>query len=355
MPESTPPGAVLLIPVRGLPEIGPGDDLGLLIMRALEQAGSPLQDGDILVVTSKVVSKAEGLVVRTTQPSDRQELVLRESDRVVSERATSTGLTRVVAAHAGPVMAGAGIDASNTGEADLLLLPQDPDASARWVHDKVLAASTEPLRIGVVLSDTAGRPWRAGLVDLALGLSGIEGIDDLRGRADTDGRDLAVTVRCLADELAAAADLVKGKIDRVPAAVIRGLSHLVVSDGSSARSLVRSGPDDWFALGRAEAVREALGIRAGSPESENVGIESVHPETLSQRVDRALQVALHGCDGVEAAHPAGDASTLRIRARDDIQLGRAVARLEVALAGERLTATTAYDDSTSVVHVTQPS
>ncbi|KNX37746.1 coenzyme F420-0:L-glutamate ligase [Luteipulveratus halotolerans] len=347
-----PVADVRLLPVTGLPEVRPGDDLGRLVVEALERAGTPLVDGDVVVVTSKVVSKAEGLIA-STDAIDRSELVLRESHRVVSERSTDTGVTRVVASHAGPVMAGAGIDASNTGDAELLLLPHDPDASARWVHDKILAAVARPVRIGVVLSDTAGRPWRTGLVDLALGLSGIQALDDLRGRSDTEGRDLAVTVRCLADEIAAAADLVKGKVDRVPVAVVRGLGQVVVADGSTARSLVRAGVEDWFALGRAEAVRDALGVSPGSALSDNIGIESVRPEPLSRRVDRALQVALTGGDAVEAAHLAGDATVVRLRARSELQLGRAWARFEVALAGERLQSASSHEDGTVVVHISE--
>ncbi|MDE9367704.1 coenzyme F420-0:L-glutamate ligase [Luteipulveratus sp. YIM 133132] len=355
MPDAvTGSGGLQVLPVVGLPEVEPGADVGRLVVRCLEDAGTPLQDGDIVVVTSKIVSKAERLVATVHDPSERADLVLRESHRVVSERATGTGITRVVAAHAGPVMAGAGIDASNTGDAELLLLPHDPDASARRVHDQLLAAVPHALRIGVLLSDTAGRPWRAGLVDLALGVSGVLPTDDLRGRYDAEGRPLAVTVRCLADEIAAAADLVKGKTERIPVAVVRGLPDLVVADGPGARSLVRSDAEDWFSLGRAEAVRDALGVAPGSAESLNIGIESVLPETLTQRVDRALQTALLGCNAVEAAHTADDASTVRLRATDPVELGRAWARFEVALAGERLQCSGSHDETTVAVHIADP-
>lgn len=334
--DSTP-GSVALIPLPGLPEVVTGDDLGELIVGAAQRASIELLDGDILCVTSKIVSKADGLVARASDAHERQALVRRESTHVVSERATSAGFTRVVAALAGPVMAGAGIDASNTGDAELLLLPRDPDASAKAVQQQVISALGSPRQIGVVLTDTAGRPWRAGLVDLALGLHGIRALDDLRGQQDTEGRDLAVTVRCLADEIASAADLVKGKIDRVPVAIVRGLANLVVPEGHSAKSLVRNGPDDWFALGRAEAVREALGIVPGSPESENIGIESVYPETVHGRLQRAVRAALPGCPGVGASSGApADEMDVDLMSADPIQLGRAWARLEVALAGERL-------------------
>lgn len=334
-----------ILPVRGIPQVRAGDDVGALVVTALRAQGEHLHDGDLLVVTSKLVSKAEHLVPAgvsaqdghaTTDPADRAALVLAESSRVVSERATSTGTTRVVAALAGPVMAGAGIDASNTGSSDLLLLPHDPDAAAAALRAAVVSAWGEPVRVGVVLSDTAGRPWRAGLTDFALGLAGVRGVDDLRGRTDSEGRELAVTVRCLADEVAAAADLVKGKLDGVPVAVVRGLDGLVVDGpGTGARELVRSGPDDWFALGRAEAVRDALGVPAGSPLSESCGIESVHPEPLADRIARAVRVALADPLG-PGVGAASDGDRVELRADDPVLLGRAWARLEVALAGERL-------------------
>lgn len=327
-----------ILPVRGIPQVRAGDDVGALVVTALRAQGERLRDGDLLVVTSKLVSKADDLVPTT---DDRAALVLAESDRVVSERATSTGTTRVVAALAGPVMAGAGIDASNTGSSELLLLPHDPDAAAAGLRAAVVGAWGEPVRVGVVLSDTAGRPWRAGLTDFALGLAGVRGVDDLRGRTDSEGRELAVTVRCLADEVAAAADLVKGKLDGVPVALVRGLDGLVVDGpGTRARELVRSGPEDWFALGRAESVRDALGVPAGSPLSESCGIESVHPEPLADRIARAVRVALAdpavrrgGEAGVGAT---SDGDRVELRADDPVLLGRAWARVEVALAGERL-------------------
>ncbi len=335
---------ITLLPVHGIPEITPGTDLGSTLADALRACRITLTDGDIVVVTSKIVSKAEGLFAAH---GDRARLTLEESQAVVTERATSGAPTRVVSALAGPVMAGAGIDASNAADDRLLLLPRDPDASAARVHAGLAAAVGGTARFGVVLSDTAGRPWRAGLVDFALGLHGIDPLDDLRGRPDTEGRDLAVTVRNLADEIAAAADLVKGKVDRVPAAVVRGLSALVTQDPATprARDLVRKGPDDWFSMGRAEAVRAALGVPPGSAASEAVGVESVHPEPLVERVRRAARVALSGGDAarIEAtpdSAPGGPDGTVTatLTADDPVVLGRTWARLEVALAGERLVA-----------------
>ncbi len=342
---------ISLLPVPGIPEITPGTDLGIVIRNALHAIGERLRDGDIVVVTSKIVSKAEGLFVPN---DDRARLTLRESQAVVTERSTPGQPTRVVASVAGPVMAGAGIDASNAGDDRLLLLPRDPDASAARVHACLREAGSADTRFAVVLSDTAGRPWREGLVDFALGLHGLVALHDLRGHADAKGRDLAVTVRNLADEIAAAADLVKGKLDRVPVAIVRGLPDLVTSEPGcgGARGLVRRGPQDWFAMGRAEAVRAALGIAPGSPASERVGIESVQPETLDARAGRAARVALSQGDPA-TIEPLMDAITadgirMRITADDPVVLGRVWARLEVALAGERLTSHLADRDARTV-------
>lgn len=356
---------ITLSPLHGMPDIKPGDDLAALIAGCLAAQGDSLLPGDIVVVTSKIVSKADGLYVAT---ADRADLVLQESTAVVAERRTSTGMTRVVASVVGPVMAGAGIDASNapsnavpdassgaeSRETDdqLLLLPRDPDASARRLHAG-LTALVGHENFGVILSDTSGRPWRTGLTDFALGAAGIQLVDDLRGHADTGGRDLAVTVRNLADAVAAAADLVKGKVDGVPVAVVRGLSSMVVpvDRGEPVSTLVRSGPADWFALGQAEAVRAALGVSAGSPESEEAGIASVHPEPLIDRVERSVRVALHGelaqLADVRSSVDEG-AVRLHLVCDDPVLLGRVWARIEVALRGERLDATTEVSDPREV-------
>lgn len=310
---------ITLLPVTGLPEIGAGDDLAALIAAATD-----LHDGDIVVITSKVVSKALGLSVLT---DDRQALVLEQSTAIVAERATGTGVTRIVAATSGPVMTGAGIDASNS-EA-LLLLPPDPDAAAADLRAALEAATG--VHLAVVLSDTSGRPWRAGLSDFALGTSGLQRLDDLRGLADTHGRDLAVTVRNLADEIASAADLVKGKIERVPVAVVRGSASLLTDDPQP--SLVRTGPSDWFALGRHEAVRDALGVAPGSPDAEAIGLPAVGDEPVAIRLQRAVRAAAHGQPPVTAQV---DDASVELSAEDPVALGRMWARVEVALAGERL-------------------
>ena len=235
--------------LAGLPEIRPGDDLAELIAAA----APGLEDGDILLVTSKIVSKAEGRVVAA---DDRETAIDAETVRVVARR----GTLRIVENRQGLVMAAAGVDASNTPAGTVLLLPEDPDASARVLRDGLRDALG--VDVGVVVTDTFGRPWRTGLTDVAIGAAGVRVLDDLRGGTDAHGNPLSATIVAVADELAAAGDLVKGKASGLPVAVVRGLGHLVdPSDKEGARSLVRDSVDDMFRLGTSEAVREAVTLR----------------------------------------------------------------------------------------------
>lgn len=239
----------------GVPEVQPGDDLVKLIAAAATADGLPqLADGDVLLVTSKIVSKAEGRVVEAT---DREAAIDRETVRVVARR----GALRIVQNRQGLVMAAAGVDASNTPSGTVLLLPEDPDASARALRAGLRTALG--VDVGVIISDTFGRPWRNGLTDVAIGAAGVRVLDDLRGSTDAHGNPLGVTVVAIADELAAAGDLVKGKATGLPVAVVRGLSHVVEEsgDGDGARAMVRTGEDDMFRLGTSEAVREAVALR----------------------------------------------------------------------------------------------
>ncbi|MFF7358892.1 coenzyme F420-0:L-glutamate ligase [Streptomyces filipinensis] len=230
----------------GIPEVQQGDDLAKLIAAA--EPG--LADGDVLLVTSKIVSKAEGRVV---QAADREAAIDAETVRVVARR----GALRIVENRQGLVMAAAGVDASNTPAGTVLLLPEDPDASARAIRAGLRAALG--VDVGVVITDTFGRPWRAGLTDVAIGAAGVRVLDDLRGGTDGHGNALSATVVASADELAAAGDLVKGKATGRPVAVVRGLPHVVDrEDGEGARALVRTARDDMFRLGTSEAVREAV-------------------------------------------------------------------------------------------------
>jgi coenzyme F420-0:L-glutamate ligase/coenzyme F420-1:gamma-L-glutamate ligase len=237
----------------GIPEVHEGDDLVKLIVEAATADGlAGLADGDVLVVTSKIVSKAEG---RTVAADDREASIDAETVRVVARR----GPARIVETRHGFVMAAAGVDASNTPAGTVLLLPEDPDASAarirQGLHD-VLG-----VRVGVVVTDTFGRPWREGQTDVAIGASGLRVLEDLRGGVDSHGNPLGVTVTAVGDELAAAGELVKGKADGLPVAVVRGLGRHLLDAGeqdTTAQPLVRDAALDMFRLGTSEAVREAV-------------------------------------------------------------------------------------------------
>jgi coenzyme F420-0:L-glutamate ligase/coenzyme F420-1:gamma-L-glutamate ligase len=321
-------GPLSLVPLTGIPEVRTGDDVAALVVRAAAAVGCPVEDGDVLVVSSKVVSKALGLWA-----ADREAAIRQSSTRVVAERRTGAGVTQIVRASAGPVMAAAGVDASNTGGRDeVLVLPGDPDNEAERLRQSLLAL-TGLTRVAVVVSDTAGRPWRFGQTDFALGAAGVQVVDDLRGGVDADGAPLNVTARALADELAAAADLVKGKADAVPAAIVRGSGWALPVRGEGAAVLLRTGRDDWFDYGRAEAVRAALGVEPGSAEARAVGIASVMPEAMQDRLARGVAVALQGARdaGVDLG-----GEVVRVSAPTAYELGVAVTRLQLALWGEGL-------------------
>lgn len=244
--------------VGGLPEFVAGDDLVEILADAVHGI---LNDGDILAITSKIVSKAEGRQVRA---ADREDAITSETVRIVARREHAGGVTRIVENHLGMVSAAAGVDSSNVPDGVVLLLPVDPDATARVLCIALRARLGR--RIGIIITDTLGRPWRQGQTDVAIGAAGIRVLDDLRGSTDTNGRRLDVTVPAVADEIAAAADLVKGKSLGLPVAVVRGLGHLVSElDAPGARSIVRTGLDDMFRLGSKEAHDEgyAAGFEAG--------------------------------------------------------------------------------------------
>ncbi|HXR43452.1 MAG TPA: coenzyme F420-0:L-glutamate ligase [Pseudolysinimonas sp.] len=244
-------------PVAGLPEFVAGDDLPAMLADAV---AASLEAGDIVVVTSKIVSKAEG---RQVAAADREDAITSQTVRLVAQR----GATRIVENPQGLVMAAAGVDASNAPDGVVLLLPEDPDASALAIA-RALRERTG-LEIGVIVSDTFGRPWRDGQVDAAIGAAGIHVIEDLRGRLDANGRELQVSAPAVADEIAAAAELVKGKSSGVPVAIVRGLGHLVGGlDLPGARRLVRLGAADMFRVGSEEAWREGYeaGLRGATTE-----------------------------------------------------------------------------------------
>ncbi len=243
------PSVISIFAPGGVGEVVVGTDLAAAILTATDaDALGPLSDGDIVVVTSKIISKAEG---RTAPASRRAELITSESRRTVARR----GETRIVRTHGGLTMAAAGVDASNVSAESILLLPHDPDASAAALREQLVAVTG--LRLGVIISDTAGRPWRMGQTDHAIGVSGVRALQDYVGARDAYGNELQVTVMALADELAAAADLVKGKLRGRPVAVVRGLGLLVSETDSSARELLREPGKDMFGFGSQEAVLAA--------------------------------------------------------------------------------------------------
>ena len=238
--------------IEGIPEIVAGDDLAIIIGGLAGQ----LEEGDILAVTSKIVSKAEGRFVLAT---DREQAITDETVRVVATRVHPGGVTRIVENRLGIVAAAAGVDASNTAQGTVLLLPLDPDASA--LRLRTALEFRFGVRLGVIITDTLGRAWREGQTDVAIGASGVRVLDDLRGSVDTQGRRLDVTIPATGDEIASAADLVKRKSDGLPVAVVRGLAHLLADDAEGARSLVRPAANDMFRLGTDEAWNQ--GFEAG--------------------------------------------------------------------------------------------
>ncbi|MFL6128273.1 MAG: coenzyme F420-0:L-glutamate ligase [Mycobacteriales bacterium] len=280
---------VEVLPVRGLPDLRPGDDLAGL----LAAAAPWLADGDVLVVTSKAVSKVEGrLVAAPADPAGReaarQAAVAGETVRVVAAR----GRTRIVETRQGLVLAAAGVDASNVRAGELALLPVDPDGSARRLREALRASLG--VDVAVLISDTMGRPWRNGVVDVAIGAAGIRAIDDLRGATDTHGMLLEMTEVAVADEVAAAAELAKGKLSGVPAAAVRGLSP--VDDPAGARALLRAPAADLFRLGTAEAVelgrQQALADAADPPPAHRDAVAVLSAYDDPELDQRSLAAAL---------------------------------------------------------------
>jgi coenzyme F420-0:L-glutamate ligase / coenzyme F420-1:gamma-L-glutamate ligase len=232
---------LLVFPIEGVPEVRSGDVLAEVLTVAARAQGMPLEPLDCLVVTQKVVSKAEGRVVPldASDPAARRALIESESARVLRRRDELV----ISETHHGFVCANAGVDLSNIEDGHAALLPVDPDRSARRIRDGIRASTG--FDVAVIVSDTFGRAWRIGLTDVAIGVSGLAAVVDLRGQSDAHGRELQVTEIALADEIAGAAELVKGKAAQVPAAVVRGLDPGWFRDGT-ARELVRPPGEDLF-------------------------------------------------------------------------------------------------------------
>ncbi|MCW2134373.1 coenzyme F420-0:L-glutamate ligase / coenzyme F420-1:gamma-L-glutamate ligase [Arthrobacter sp. VKM Ac-2550] len=297
--------------VEGIGEITAGDDLAAIIHEAV---GGELRDGDILAVTSKILSKAEG---RIRPAADREEAITAETVRVVATRAHANGLTRIVENRLGIISAAAGVDASNTPEGTVLLLPVDPDGSAHRLRAELHRRCG--VNVAVVITDTLGRPWRNGQTDVAIGVAGLSPLADLRGSVDSAGRRLSATVTAVADEIAAAADLVKGKTSGCPVAVVRGLANLVSvpnndDDGAhpgheGAAALIRSAEQDMFRLGTAEAMEagRAEGLETGRRE----GLEAGRREGFDAGRREGYR------QGYEAGREAGLAEAARAAASDN--------------------------------------
>jgi len=252
------PGGVTIHGLDGIPEVVPGDDLAGFILEAADRGEVGLRDGDVVVVTHKVVAKAEGRIVdlRSIEPSAvasqfasewskdaRQvDLVLREARRIVR---MTRGILIAETRH-GFVCANAGVDASNVpGEGMVCLLPEDPDRSAQQLREEI--ARRRNVDVAVVVSDTFGRPWRLGLVNVAIGVAGMDPIADYRGETDPSGYTLAITRMAVADELAGAAELVMGKVDKRPVAIVRGYEYRPAREGgSSGRDLLMDPAMDLF-------------------------------------------------------------------------------------------------------------
>ena len=274
--------AVEVLPVPGLPEFRPGDDLAA----AIAAAAPWLRDDDVVVVTSKVVSKCEGRIVKAPEDPDerdalRRKLIDAEAVRVLARK----GRTLITENALGLIQAAAGVDGSNVGSTELALLPVDPDASAAALRSGL--RDRLGVTVGVVVTDTMGRAWRNGQTDFAIGAAGLTVLHGYAGAHDRHGNELIVTEVAVADEIAAAADLVKGKLTAVPVAIVRGLA--LRDNGSNARTLLRPGEEDLFWLGTDEAI--ALGRGQAQLLRRSVrqfNAEPVAPELIEAAVAEAL-------------------------------------------------------------------
>lgn len=311
------PESFTVLAVSGLPEFRPGDDLVPHL--------PPLMDRDIVVVTSKVISKIEGRMVPVGEGEEerqraRTDAITDQTVAVVAQR----GATRIVRNRLGLTMAAAGIDASNVPDGVIALLPEDPDASARRLREAIRTRCGRD--VAVIITDTTGRPWREGLVDIAIGVAGITPLRDLRGTLDTHGHPLAVTALAQADEIASASELVRGKVGSVPVAVVRGIPW---REGDvPASSLIRGGDTDMFSLGTRDVVpATASGAGPG--------------RVAEEQLEAALEAVPH-VDGIATDFAS---STIAVASsRGPFDTGVFVGMLMVALRAEGLTGTVISGD-----------
>ncbi|UQX87545.1 coenzyme F420-0:L-glutamate ligase [Jatrophihabitans telluris] len=284
-PGAAPPDRIEILPVLGLGEIRPGTDL----VAELAAAAGWLRDGDVLVITSKIVSKAEGrLVAAGVTDAERQaardQAIVAETARVVARRGSLT----IAETRQGLVMAAAGVDASNVAAGEIALLPVDPDASAAALRAGL--ADRLGVNVGVVVSDSFGRPWRHGITDIAIGVAGLTAVTDERGAVDKFGNTLIVTEVAVADELAAAGDLVKGKLNDIPVAVVRGWRY--TDDGLGTRRLIRGAGEDLFRLGTNEAIALGQAQASGAdPDGVTAAVTALHADTLATLAAMPLDAA----------------------------------------------------------------
>jgi coenzyme F420-0:L-glutamate ligase / coenzyme F420-1:gamma-L-glutamate ligase len=319
--------------VEGLPEVAVGDDIGRLLIRA----DCDLRDGDVVVVTSKIVSKAQGRLV----PGTRADHLGAETARVVATR----GDTQIVETHHGFVMAAAGIDASNVPAGTVALLPVDPDAAARSIrHTLQTELGTD---VAVIISDTMGRAWRDGVIDTAIGAAGFDVLEDLRGERDGAGHELEATVIAVADELASAAELVKGKLTATPVAVVRGFPFHRSDPDLGARPLVRPSAGDLFRMGTREA--QAQVVRDSAP----VSVPAPSATGLPSGIHRdAVMRAVQALGPTEAELAVSTDGATVAASGEPFAAGLALGRLLTALAVEGLRGT--MIDGSAAIRVIEP-
>ncbi|HJG79271.1 MAG TPA: coenzyme F420-0:L-glutamate ligase [Brevibacterium senegalense] len=360
-PAAEPSRLLTAYAVPGIGRVRPGTDLGRELVGAIRAGGLDLKDGDVVVVASKIVAKAEGALASAGSRAELEALVAARTRHTVARRRFGAGATvSVVRTPAGTVQAAAGLDRSNTeADGDVVLHPQDPDASAAALQ--AVLAERFGARVAVLVTDTTSRPWRAGVGDIALGCAGLEPLDSQQGLPDDTGRAQEVTVRAVADAIAAAADLVKGAARGRPVAIVRGVGdHVTGRPGPGATGLNRAFEDDWFRTGHVESAWAALGVDPDDPTV--VPPSGDGSDDILTRTTRALAVTRAGDprtpgQGAWRLTVMGSGALIRIRPRPGaagsqadghplveaaVGLGALLERIATSLAAEDLRCETAW-------------